>query len=194
MAAKPFRPLQPAITMSIQTVAFTLITVGFGTAGKSRISTSALAAAVVAGLFAVALFVAHWIIRPAKDPDHRTPESPGMRKRSLRNILISLIAFVVLATLSAIIAISMVSDDIDRITYGMSREQVHAIIGPPLLANQPKPSVVWGVERRIVDLWNREDKGIAVGYDDDGNVNYIDRFGYGMIESAIRRFKHWLSL
>jgi hypothetical protein len=62
MVAKPFDALPRAIAMAIATGLSTLVAVVAGTLGSEVVAEVAVGAAVVFGLFAVALFVAHWII------------------------------------------------------------------------------------------------------------------------------------
>jgi hypothetical protein len=62
MIAEPFNVLPRAIAMAIATGLSALVGVVAGTLGNETVAEVAVGGAVVCGLFAVALFVARWII------------------------------------------------------------------------------------------------------------------------------------
>jgi hypothetical protein len=85
-------------------------------------------------------------------------------------------------------------DDDDRITIGMSRDQVHSILGPSVRWGSAEPNFVWGREQRMVDFWFTEHGSRVVGYDSNGNVNFKDSESYGLVPRTFQRVKRTLGL
>jgi hypothetical protein len=106
-----------------------------------------------------------------------------------KRVFVFLVALSLLMIVAVFLLVTMYTDDFDRIAYGMSKDEVRSILGPPRV-----PNVVWGTDKRLVDLWYAADEksSILVGYDSDGKVNFKEPLSHGFIATTVRRLRRIL--
>jgi hypothetical protein len=108
-----------------------------------------------------------------------------MRKRKIRLVA----ALALLVILCILFLVLSYADEFNRIAYGMSKDEVHSILGPPTVQQ-----VWWRKEQRFVDLWSAADDSLLLGYDSQGKVNFKDYYSNGPIQMNWRRLKRMLGI